>query len=157
MSGGTQNKIDHKVEYVPFAIPCSRVTNRPGYRRASTGMFMYFRWKSLAVLATSIAVPAVAQPVYLACSMTQPDGSVFQTNVQMNEDAGTVSYAFPDQGRAYTVKAIFTPTEVAFNAFTVSRTDLTFVRANTGDLARIGGMPPYSYGKCAVDKTPRAF
>lgn len=112
-----------------------------------------------ALIGAASLFPAAAQaaPVYLNCTLLNTDKTILKVDVQLNEAAGTVSYAFPDLGRAYTVRAIFTPGEVSFNDFYVSRTDLSFKRANTGDMALIAHDPPYSYGKCKLNKAPRAF
>ena len=110
------------------------------------------------VLIVSFAAPAAASPVFLRCSLSnENNGAAFEVEVQMNEEAGTVSYAFPEVGRAYTVAAVFTTAEVSFNNFTVSRTSLAFKRSNDGDLSKIAGYPPYSYGTCSLDTSPRAF
>lgn len=158
LSGGPLNKIARKGEYAGRATPCSRVTNRPGCRRANAGPYMIHKLMLLASgLLAGLSVPAYAAPVFLKCSLNNTDNTLLKVDVQLNEEAGTVSYAFPDLGRAYTVRAIFTPTEVSFGSFFVSRTDLSFKRANGGALSRIANDPSVSYGKCEVNKTTRAF
>lgn len=106
--------------------------------------------------AASIAAPVQAAPVFLTCHMAQPDGEVFQADLQMNEEAGTVTYSFPDNGRTFTVRGFFTPAEVSFGRFTISRTDLTFKRNNEGLLGSSADKASSS-GKCAIDQTQRAF
>ena len=117
---------------------------------------MYHKTLMLTVTAAAtVAAPAVAAPVFLNCEMAQPDGEMMQTKVQANEEGGTVTYTFPDNGRTYTLKGFFTPDTVKFGAFTINRKDLSFTRDNSGPFMQPGH--EMSYGKCVVDKTERAF
>ena len=59
------------------------------------------------------AVPVAAAPVYLSCSVDSASGTPTKMDIQLNEPAGTVSYTFPDNGRSYTVRAIFAPAQVS--------------------------------------------
>lgn len=104
-----------------------------------------------------LAMPAHVAPVFLTCHMTQPSGEVFQADVQLNEEASTVTYSFPDNGRTFTVRGFFTPNEVTFGAFSISRADLTFSRVNNDAFSRMRGDPSRSAGKCVADKNPKAF
>ena len=108
-------------------------------------------------VALLIASPAAASPTLLNCWLKDTDNTIVKIDTQFNEEGGTVSYSFPDFGRSYTVRAIFTPSQVSFGGFTVSRTDLSLKRANDTDIDRVENYPPYSYGRCVINKTPRAF
>ena len=109
---------------------------------------------ALAALSTS---PAIAASVMLTCVIdTQNDGPLTM-EVQLNEQAGTVSYSFPQRGNSFTTKAIFAPDHVAFRSFVVSRTDLTVQRRNDGQFDHVLRLPPVEHGKCSLDTRKRAF
>lgn len=100
---------------------------------------------------------AYAAPVYLKCQLDPgakggAGGQDFATkapmDVTLNEDAGTVTYAFPEMGRAYTARGIFTANKVEFNGFSVDRTNLAFQRVTLGVIDR---------GQCSLVEVKRAF
>jgi len=113
----------------------------------------------LVVALALVCIPcsAYAAPVYLKCQLDPgakggAGGQDFATqapmDVTLNEDAGTVTYAFPGMGRAYTVRGVFTADRVEFNGFTVDRTNLAFQRATLSTIDR---------GRCALVEIRRAF
>lgn len=114
--------------------------------------------KALGTIAavTGIALPAVAwaAPVYLVCTIP-PGGEGKQLNFSLDEQMGQVGISLPHNGRSVRLPAVYGPEEVAFRdgsiAYTVSRTDLTFVRTVT----RFGWVDK---GSCTLQKAPdRAF
>lgn len=114
--------------------------------------------KHVAALAlVCIPCSAYAAPVYLKCQLDQGSkggagGQDFATkapmDVTLNEDAGTVTYVFPEMGRAYTVRGVFTADKVEFNGFAVDRTNLAFQRDTLGIVDR---------GRCALVEVKHAF
>jgi hypothetical protein len=110
--------------------------------------------------AAALTVPAAANcaPVMLNCELPTQNDGLIRMDVQLNEEAGTASYTFPDNGRSYTFNAIFAPDHVSFNAFWISRADMTFKRINNGPLDQeIYHRPPVEVGKCSLDTRKRAF
>jgi len=112
------------------------------------------------VVAIALAIvpySASAAPVYLKCQLDQDVGKKPAWDVTLNEDSGSVTYVFPDLGRAYTVRGIFTAQSVTFNGFTVDRTNLAFSR-DLSDLTVPGATPPpIDHGKCVIVTAKRAF
>ena len=114
--------------------------------------------KYLAALAlAAFPCSAYAAPVYLRCQLDPSatggaGGEDFATkapmDVTLNEDAGTVTYTFPEMGRAYTVRGVFTVDKVEFNGFTVDRTNFMFQRNTLGII---------DHGRCALVEVKRAF
>jgi hypothetical protein len=111
-----------------------------------------------ALVAVAASGAAMASPVMLNCDLaTQADGLI-KMNVQLNEENGTATYSFPDQGDSYSFKAAFAPDHVSFNQFWISRNDLTFKRINDGPYDQaIYHRPPVEFGKCRMDARKRAF
>ena len=102
------------------------------------------------------ATPALANPVYLTCTLTDNGGeSVF--DVQLNETNGTVSYFIHRNGMTVQKRAVFTPDRVTFNGFAIDRRTLEFSRDNTGSAFYSAGDPPTDVGQCAIDDRERAF
>lgn len=99
---------------------------------------------------------ALAAPVYLKCQLDQDAGKKPAWDVTLNEDEGMVTYSFPELGRAFTVRGVFTVNRVTFNGFTIDRTNLAFKR----DLSSIqapGRPPVIDVGKCTLVAIERAF
>jgi hypothetical protein len=111
-----------------------------------------------ALAAILISSGASAAPVMLNCVIdTQNDGPL-NIDLQLNEQAGTVSYSFPQRGNSFTTRAIFTPNHVAFGSFAISRTELTIQRKNDGEFDQpVFHLPPVENGKCGLDTRKRAF
>lgn len=111
------------------------------------------------ILAVGLAFPsaALAQPVFLKCTLTDRGGeSVF--DVQLNEEASTVSYFIHRNGMSVKERAIFTPQKVSFASFEIDRKDLTFRRDNSRSaFYSVTGGPAIDVGKCEVDREERAF
>jgi hypothetical protein len=106
----------------------------------------------------AISSAGVAAPVMLNCDLTTQADGVIKMDVQLNEQGGTASYSFPDQGESFTFAAIFAPDHVSFNQFWISRTDLSFKRINNGPYDQtIYHRPAVEYGKCHVDARKRVF
>lgn len=97
---------------------------------------------------------AQASPVYLKCAFLA-DGESNEVDAQLNEEAGMVTYSFPDKGQSYTVRGTFTSSYVGFNGFSVSRTDLSFKRDAFGMEGAF--TIPAAYGRCEVDRSSRTF
>ncbi len=110
----------------------------------------------LAIAVCTASTAAHAKPVFLKCLW---DGRKdISMDVQLNEERGAASYAFPHTGRSFTVPAIFTADKVSFETFAINRKDLTFSSKNDTAFDRhVFKSPPYSYGKCTIDETERAF
>ena len=112
-----------------------------------------------AILAGAFAWPSMAsaKPVFLICTLTDRGGeSVF--DVQLNEEASSVSYFIRRNGMSVKERAIFTPQKVSFASFEIDRRDLTFRRDNTRTaFYSVTGGPPVDVGKCQVDSADRAF
>lgn len=110
----------------------------------------------VAVALILIPSAANAAPVYLKCQLDlgaeagdRGDlAAKSPMDVTLNEEAGTVTYYFPDNNRAFTVRGVFRADKVTFNGFTIDRTNLEFIRDTLGDL---------SYGKCWFAEVKRAF
>lgn len=100
---------------------------------------------------------ALAQPVFLICTLTDRGGeSVFE--VQLNEEASSVSYFIRRNGISVRERAIFTPQKVSFASFEIDRRDLTFRRDNARTaFYSVTGGPSVDVGKCEVDSADRAF
>lgn len=99
---------------------------------------------------------ASAAPVYLKCQLDQDVGKKPAWDVTLNEEAGIVTYAFPELGRIFTVRGAFTADRVVFNGFTVDRTNLAFQRDLSG-LQAPGRVPIIDKGRCAIAEIKRAF
>lgn len=112
--------------------------------------------KSAGLALAVFSSAASAAPVMLNCELTQHDGPL-KIDVQLNEDAGTVSWSFPATGVSVTRAAIFTPDRVSFGSFSISRTDLTLQRVNDTVDQEYDHEAPVSYGKCSLDSRKRAF
>lgn len=111
---------------------------------------------SIALICCSTA--ANASPVFLNCVLTTPRAGPLKIDIQLNEEGGTVGYTFPDNGRSYTVRGIFTPDHVSFMRFSVSRTDLTIQRRNDGQFDQsVYHLAPVDTGRCVMDSRKRAF
>ena len=109
-----------------------------------------------AIVLAFVPCSAYAAPVYLKCQLDQDVGKSPAWDVTLNEDAGTVTYLFPDSGRAYTVRGVFTAEKVTFNGFTVDRTNFGFERDMSG--LQVSGRPPMiDRGKCTIAVAKRAF
>jgi hypothetical protein len=112
-----------------------------------------------AMIAAALVSPsaAFAQPVFLICTLTDRGGeSVFE--VQLNEEASSVSYLIRRNGLSVKERAIFTPQKVSFAFFEIDRRDLTFRRDNSRSaFYSVTGGPAFDVGKCRVDSTERAF
>ena len=111
------------------------------------------------ILASALIWPtaALAQPVFLICTLTDQQGeSVFE--VQLNEETNSVSYFIRRNGVSVRERAIFTPQKVSFGSFEIDRRDLGFRRDNTrSSFYPVTGGPAVDQGKCQVDQTERAF
>ncbi|WP_136163530.1 hypothetical protein [Sphingomonas flavalba] len=110
-----------------------------------------------ALVLALVPCPALAAPVYLKCQLApgtkggaggQDLAASAPMDITLNEDAGTVTYAFPTAARAYTVRGIFTAEQVTFNGFSVDRTNLAFQRSTFGVVDR---------GQCTLVEVKRAF
>ena len=103
-------------------------------------------------------IPSVvtAAPVYLKCQLDEDVGKKSAWDVTLNEDVGNVTYSFPELGRAYTVRGVFTVNKVTFNGFTVDRTNFAFQR-DMSALQAPGRTPIVDNGKCALAVAKRAF
>lgn len=126
------------------------------------------RTVGLGIAALTLAfVPhsAGATPVYLKCQLDR--GAVggaggedlaaqAPMDVTLNEGAGTVTYTFPQIGRAYTVRGAFTVDRVTFNGFTIDRTNLAFTR-DMSALQAPGRAPIVDRGRCSLAEVKRAF
>jgi hypothetical protein len=112
--------------------------------------------KSAGLALAVFSSAASAVPVMLNCELTQHDGPL-KIDVQLNEEAGTVSWTFPATGHSVTRPAIFTPDHVSFSAFSISRTDLSLQRVNDTVDQEYDHEAPVSYGKCSLDTRKRAF
>lgn len=121
----------------------------------------------LALLALLLLPTAAAQaaPVYLKCQLDQgAQGGAgardlamqAPIDVTLNEDTATVTYSFPQIGRAFTVRGVFTADKVSFNGFTVDRTNLAFQR-DMSDLQVPGRAPIIDRGECTLVHVKRAF
>jgi len=106
-----------------------------------------------------------AAPVYLKCQLDPgaqggAGGRDMATqapmDVTLNEEAGTVTYSFPQIGRAFTVRGVFTADKVSFNGFTVDRTNFAFQR-DMSDLQASGRVPIIDHGRCTLVEVKRAF
>ena len=115
------------------------------------------KFAALAAIAALSPSPAMAAPVFLKCSLVDRGGeSVF--DIQLNEEAGTVSYFIHRSETTVKARAIFTPNMVSFGPFEINRRDLTFRRDNTGGgFYTPGQTPPVDEGKCEISETDRAF
>ena len=112
----------------------------------------------LALAAVFVSSGANAAPIMLNCIIDTQNGGPLKMEVQLNEEAGIVSYSFPQRGNSFTKRAIFAPDHVAFGSFLVSRTDLSVQRKNDGEFdQRVFRLPPVEYGKCSLDTRKRAF
>jgi hypothetical protein len=98
--------------------------------------------------ACTLSSAATAAPVYLSCVINSAVDGNFAMDIQLNEEAGTVSYTFPDNGRSFSMAALFAPDRVSFGGFQVSRTDLSIYRTNNGVV---------DHGTCKIDTRHRAF
>jgi hypothetical protein len=114
-----------------------------------------------------LLVPAAAEaaPVYLKCQLDQGAqggagardlATQAPMDVTLNEDAGSVTYSFPQIGRAFTVPGVFTADKVTFNGFSVDRTNLALQRDMT-DLQAPGRTPIVDRGKCTIVHMNRVF
>jgi hypothetical protein len=120
----------------------------------------------VAVVAVSLfSSAAEAAPVYLKCQLDPgalggAGGRDMATqapmDVTLNEDAGTVTYSFPQIGRAFTVPGVFTADKVSFNGFTVNRTNFAFQR-DMSDVQAPGMRPIIDSGRCKLADIKRAF
>ena len=109
----------------------------------------------LAIILASVPCSAYAAPIYLKCQLDQDVGKA-PWDVTLNEEAGMVTYLFPDSGRAYTVRGVFTAEKVTFNGFTVDRTNFGFQRDLSG-LQASGRPPLIDRGRCTLATAKRAF
>lgn len=118
-----------------------------------------------AIMLFLLPAAAEATPVYLKCRLNAtaqggagPGDLLIQApmDVTLNEDASTVTYSFPQIGRAFTVPGMFTADKVAFNGFTVDRTNLAFQRDMSG-LRAPGRTPLIDRGECTLVHASRAF
>ena len=100
---------------------------------------------------------AYAAPVYLKCQLDpgatggtggEDHATKAPIDVTLNEEAGTVTYSFPTMGRAYTVRGVFTASQVQFNGFSIDRTNFAFQRSTLGVIDR---------GRCSLAAVERAF
>lgn len=118
-------------------------------------------WKFvlIAIATASLALPSVAfaQPVFLICKLVDRGGeSVF--DVQLNEEAGTVSYVTRRNQMAVKKRAIFTPQAVSFGSFEIDRRSLAFRRDNTASAFYAPSTSPaMDVGSCEVSAEKRAF
>jgi hypothetical protein len=109
-------------------------------------------------MASMFPAAANAAPVYLKCELTTDADGPLLMRVQLNEQAGTAAYSFPDNGDSFSVRAIFAPEKVSFGAFVVDRTTLGIQRINNGRFDQsVLGLPPRNYGQCELDNQTRAF
>ena len=111
------------------------------------------------IIAIAIAVipcAANAAPVYLQCQLTQDVGQKAPWDVTLNEEAGTVTYTFPELGRAYTVPGVFTAGKVTFRSFTINRTNFAFLR-DLSSLQAPDRAALIDHGRCALAEVKRAF
>jgi hypothetical protein len=100
-----------------------------------------------AILLGLSSVSAEAAPVYLHCQFNAPVDPA-PMDLTLNEESSTVQYVFPDIGYAGVAKAIFTADSVAFNGFTIDRTNLQYTRS----------MPDrVDHGRCSLVQVKRAF
>ena len=105
---------------------------------------------------TAVPTAASATPVMLNCVVNASDPVTM--SVQLNEDAGTVTYTFPDNGRTYRMAAFFAPDRVSFNSFSIDRKSLAIQRHNNGQFDQsVFKLPPVDTGKCVLDTQKRAF
>ena len=102
-----------------------------------------------AILLAISSVSAEAAPVYLHCELdATTQGDRAPMDVTLNEETGTVQYAFPNIGYAGSAHAIFAVDSVSFNGFTIDRTNLQYTRSTLGDV---------DHGKCSLVQIKRAF
>jgi hypothetical protein len=100
---------------------------------------------------------AHAAPIYLRCQLDPSAKGAggaedlvakAPMEVTLNEEAGTVTYTFPEVGRAYTVHGVFTADKVEFNGFAIDRTNFLFQRDTFGII---------DHGRCMLVEVKRAF
>lgn len=67
-------------------------------------------------LGITMATPSLAGAAFLVCVMPNYDGKIYNRRYEftIDEDAREVSMFAPDTGYSETLKAIFTPDQVAF-------------------------------------------
>jgi len=110
----------------------------------------------IAIAMAAVPSAANAAPIYLKCQLEQDVGKQAPWDVTLNEEAGTVTYSFPELGRAYTVPGVFTVDKVTFRGFAIDRTNFAFQR-DLSSLQAPGRAPIIDYGRCALAEVRRAF
>ena len=107
----------------------------------------------LALIATSGS--ASETPTSLNCYVDDWPGWVM--HVELNEAAGIVSYDIPVKRKSARAPAIFSPETVKFDAFTISRTDLSLTHENAKLFQDALGVPQYQQGHCELREVKRVF
>lgn len=108
---------------------------------------------------------ASADPIYLTCSITKPDGNPNDFEVALDEDSRKITHTYTD-GSAFNTEGFFSAEEVAYKEvthldrdttvtiqYTISRTNLSARQVSTGtglarDVHEVGA------GACTLKKTP---
>jgi hypothetical protein len=111
-----------------------------------------------ALVVAAMLVPPAAQaaPTFLTCTLETKNGPS-QFDVQLNEEAGTVSYFTHRTQMTVRKPAIFTPEKVNFFGFEINRRSLSFQRDNTDSAFYNASEPAVDVGKCVLDRAVRAF
>jgi len=101
--------------------------------------------------------PAIAQPVYLTCTLTERPTWIM--DVQLNEASGTASIHYRHGGPgSITRPAAFASDRVSFANYIISRHDMNFTKDNhRSTIARIDKLPLMEKGKCVRDERERRF
>jgi hypothetical protein len=111
-----------------------------------------------AIVIGALLIPSagLASPTYLKCQLDKDIGKASPWEVTLHEEAGRVTYSFPDLGLRFTVQGTFTADKVMFQSFTVDRTNFAFQR----DLSHVqapGRAPIIDKGRCYLAQAKRAF
>lgn len=93
----------------------------------------------LVCAAMSFPCAASAATVHMKCQLDR-DAGKNPFDVQLNEEAGIVSWSFPS-GTRYSERAAFTDKSISFSNFVIDRTNLTVQRI-------VFKRPPVDHGKC---------
>jgi hypothetical protein len=107
--------------------------------------------KNYAVAALIALAPAsaIADPVYLDCTITSGAKGDVVWNVTLDESQGTASYVVEALKTRNKLPAVFTADKVTFGAVVISRVDLSMVRT-----VKILDETRTDRGQCKIAQAP---
>lgn len=105
--------------------------------------------KSVAALILLVPAVALAEPVYLDCTITSGAKGDVVWNVTLDESQGIVAWVVPALNTKRKVPAVFTADKVTFDSMEISRVDLSLVRT-----VSVLGETRVDRGQCKLVKPP---